>query len=365
MQKKICLVGGEDVHKRIPLSIYLIDAGYTVTILGTSSHKFPQEITYVPYNLKRHFSPSSDYKTVQWYRQFFKEHSFDIIHTFDTKPAFLVPLALLKTETAITRTITGLGTIFMSKSIFNFMLRRIYMLLHFSVRHRVNKTVFQNTDDRDIYLSKNLVIPKNSELIFSSGIDLKSINQKAQRDNKQFTFICVARLVYEKGIINLLEATRICANEGYDFKCLLVGPLEENSKRLNKSILKKHDDIVEFLGTRDDVYDLLLSSDALVLPTFREGFARVLLEAAAVGLPIISTNVPGVREFARHQKEALLVESKNSKVLAEAMIMLANNKDLANELAENAFTRVKQFSLENVSNQYIAIFDSVIKNTKK
>jgi len=365
MQKKICLVGGEDVHKRIALSKYLIDAGYIVTILGTSSQMFPKEINYVPYNLKRQFSPSADYKTVQWYRQFFKEHTFDIIHTFDTKPAFLVPLALLKTETPITRTITGLGTIFMSKSMFNFILRRIYMFIHFSVRHRVNKTIFQNTDDRNIYLNKKLATTFNSDLIFSSGIELKSITQKANRDNIHFKFICVARLVYEKGILNLLEATRICANKGYNFKCILVGPMEENSKRFNKNILKKYEDLVEILGAREDVFDLLLSSDALVLPTFREGFARVLLEAAAVGLPIISTNVPGVREFARHNKEALIIEPRDSKALADAMISLANNKSLADELAENAFNRVKQFSLENVSNQYIAIFDSVIKNTKK
>jgi glycosyltransferase involved in cell wall biosynthesis len=357
MRKKICLVGGEDVHKRIPLSKYLIEFGFDVTILGTGTQPFPKEINYIGYNLKRHFSPTSDYKTLLWYKHFFNKNKFDIIHTFDTKPCFLVPLALLKTETPITRTITGLGTIFMSKSFFSFILRNVYTLLHFLVRRRIAMTTFQNEDDRDIYLSRKLITAKNHKMIFGSGIELKHITQKAQRNNKQFTFICVARLVYEKGIVNLLEAARICSNRGHTFKYLLVGPLEEHSKYLNKDILKAYEDIVDILGIRHDVFDLLLASDAFVLPTFREGFARVLMEAASVGLPIVSTNVPGVREFARHNIEALIVESKDSKALADAMIMLATNKPLADKLAKNALHRVELFNLENISKQYISIFN--------
>jgi len=233
-------------------------------------------------------------------------------------------------------------------------------MLHKRVKYRVHKTIFQNFDDRDLYKGHNLISDNNYDLIFSSGIELKHISGKAKRNNTPFTFICVARLVYEKGIINLLEAAKICADKGHDFKVLLVGPLEENSKRLNQNILDQYKDVVDLLGTRNDVFDLLLTSDAFILPTFREGFARVLLEAAAHGLPIIATDVTGVREFARHGKEALLVEVKNSDALAESMIQLASNQDLANNLAENALKHVEKFSLENVSKQYINIFIEAI-----
>jgi glycosyltransferase involved in cell wall biosynthesis len=360
MTKKICLVGGEDVHKRIALSKYLIEAGFDITILGTSNHNFPDSVNYVPYNLVRHFSPISDGKTIKWYKQFFKENYFDVIHTFDTKPAFLLPLALKKTKTPITRTITGLGTIFMSSGIFSYILRKTYYKLHRNIKNRVFKTIFQNYDDRNLYKSNGLINDNNHELIFSSGIDLNGINKIAQRNSKTFTFICVARLVYEKGIVDLLEAARICKNKGHNFKILLVGPLEENSKRLNKDIINQYTDVVDLLGTRNDVFDLLLASDAFVLPTFREGFARVLLEAAAVRLPIVATDVTGVREFVRHEKEGLLVEVRNPKSLAEAMIRLATDKNLAEHLAENAHKHVEKFSLENVSKQYINIFTQAI-----
>ena len=71
MGKTICLVGGEDAHKRIPLSKYLIKVGFKVTILGTGTHPFPNEINYIGYNLNRRFSPISDYKTILWYKRFF------------------------------------------------------------------------------------------------------------------------------------------------------------------------------------------------------------------------------------------------------------------------------------------------------
>lgn len=365
MKKKICLVGGEDVHKRIQLSQYLIASDFEVTIIGTSKQSFPENITYHSYNLRRDLSPINDYKTILWYRKFFSDNTFDLIHTFDTKPAFLVPLALKNTQTPITRTITGLGTIFMTKSFMSKGLRLIYKLLHLKVKTRVHTTIFQNLDDRDVYI-KNKLISKNSyQLIYSSGIELNDFKDRAPRKNSPFTFICVARIVYEKGIINLLEAARNCKNLGHNFKVLLVGPLEENSKRLNKEILNAYQDVVTYLGERQDILDLLASSDAFVLPTFREGFSRVLLEAAAMGLPIISTNVTGVREFARHNEEAILIEPKDSEALTQAMITMANNKDLSSRLIENAIKRVELFSLENVSKQYIAIFENAINNVTK
>lgn len=361
MNKRICIVGGEDVHKRINLSQYLIEDGFDVTILGTSEKAFPDNVTYIPYNLNRKFSFASDYKTILFYKKFFCNNTFDIIQTFDTKPAFLLPIALLKTKTPIVRTITGLGTIFMSKTLFSLILRQVYVVLHYIVRNRVSTTVFQNTDDRDIYLNKKLINNDNHELILSSGIELKHITQSAKRHNSPFTFICVARLVYEKGIINLIEAARICQNKGYNFKYQIVGPLEENSKRLNEDILKQYDDIVDRLGSRNDVMDLLTKADAFILPTFREGFSRVLLEAAAVGLPCITTDVPGVGEIVRHEKEGLIAKVRNSQSLADAMIKLANNPDLANQYSKNALERVKLFSLETVANEYIAIYNQLHK----
>ena len=252
----------------------------------------------------------------------------------------------------------------MSKSVFSSVLRGVYKMLHLKVKNRVYKTIFQNLDDRDIYLKNNLVKKKNYTVIYSSGIDLTEFKEKASRTNQVFTFICVARLVYEKGIINYLEAARIIKNKGFDYKFLLAGPLEEDSKKLNHKILESYNDVVNILGVRKDIKELLLNSNAFVLPTFREGFSRVLLEAAAVGLPIVSTNVTGVKDFVSHNKDALLVNPNDSNSLADAMIEIASNEALANQLVKNALKKVETYSINNISKQYITIFEEAINYNK-
>lgn len=357
---KICLVGGEDVHKRIDLALCLIDAGFEVTIIGTSKRKFPSSIKYINYNLNRKLSFLSDYKTIKWLKDFFKDSHFDVVHTYDTKPAFLIPIALKKSNIKITRTITGLGTIFMGKGLKNYCLRKIYFLLHLYAKKRVSLTVFQNNADRKLYLKYNLVDEKNTQLILSSGINLKAITNRAKPFANPYSFICVARLVYEKGIINYLEAAKICIDKGFNYKFILIGPIEENSKKLNQQIINNYSQYVDWLGEREDVFNIMEKSNAFVLPTFREGFPRVLLEAGVLGMPIITTNVPGVKEFFQHEKDALLVEVNNSIELANAMEELANNEVICNKLAQNAQETVKQYSLDKVANQYVTIFKNII-----
>src|SRR5690606_23523538 len=363
---KICLVGGEDSHKRIELSQYLIKAGFDVTILGTGNQDFPDNIRYVKYHLNRALAPVDDYKTMQWYKNFFAENTFDLIHTFDTKPAFLLPLALKKTTTPITRTITGVGKIFTHSGVIYFFLRRLYFILHKRCKQRVNNTVFQNTDDLKLFSDNNLVEKEKTCLILSSGIALSQYTEKAKRDSEPFTFICVSRLVYTKGITHLIEAARTCKQKGYKFKVLLVGSMEENSSKFNKKSLTDNTDVVAWLGQRNDVNKLLPKAHSFVLPTFGgEGLPRVLLEAAATGLPIISTNVTGVKGFLKNEYDALLIEAKNTEALTHAMIRVYEDSALAQKLVDNALKTVQLYSIERVANQYITIFKAEMTTPKK
>ena len=353
---RICLVGSEDAHKRIELARCLIMDGFDVTIMGTKDYDYPKGIKYIGYSLNRKFNPFSDLRTVLEYRKILKAHKFDIVQTFDTKPAFILPYACYGLESKIIRTITGMGTIFMSDGLKYKLYRAIYNLFHFGVRKKVFHTTFQNGDDRNYFMDHKLVFPYNSSLIYGSGIDLSKYRNTIEVNNKEFTFICVARLVYEKGIINYLEAAQICKDKNYNFKFLLVGPLEEASKRLNSQILEKYGKVVDWLGPRRDIQELMLKSDAFVLPTFREGFSRVLLEASALGLPSITTNVPGTNEIIRDLKEGLHIKVDNSVDLADAMIKMASNRELARQLGKNASLHVQQFSLGMISSKYIELY---------
>jgi glycosyltransferase involved in cell wall biosynthesis len=362
MAKKInvCLVGTEDAHKRIGLAQCLLRSDFEVTILGTKDYKYPESIRYIGYGLNRKFNPFSDFKTIFEFRRILKSNSFDIVQTFDTKPAFILPFASFGIKIKIVRTITGMGTIFMSNKLKFKIYRVLYNISHLLVRNKVHHTTFQNEDDRKYFTDNNLVSLAKSSLIFGSGIDLSNIRNTEKNKNDEFTFICIGRLVYEKGIINYLEAAQICADRNYKFRFLLVGPLEEASKRLNSQILQKYSNVVEWLGPRSDIKELLLNSHAFVLPTFREGFSRVLLEASAMGIPSITTNVPGTNEIIRHLKEGLHVELDNSEDLANAMIRLGTDRELAEQLGYNANLHVKQFSLNVISEKYIKLYKKAI-----
>lgn len=356
---RVCLVGGEDAHKRIELAQCLIREGFDVTIMGTKAYDYPHDITYIGYHLNRKFNPFSDFKTLVEYRRFFKANKFDVVQTFDTKPAFILPFATWGLKVKIVRTITGMGTVFMSEGLKFRVFRRLYNLSHFFVRKKVGHTTFQNRDDRNYFIENKLVFSSNSSLIYGSGIELSQFGNTANGHNDDFTFICVARLVYEKGIINYLEAARICRDEGHNFKFLLVGPLEEASKRLNSQVLDKYSNVVEWLGARKDILELMRKSDAFVLPTFREGFSRVLLEASALGLPSITTDVPGTNEIIRHLKEGLHVKVNNSQDLAMGMIKMASDREMARELGENAQLHVQQFSLDRICEAYIKLYKTM------
>tara|TARA_R110000868_G_scaffold16305_1_gene73444 strand:+ start:6007 stop:7098 length:1092 start_codon:yes stop_codon:yes gene_type:complete len=358
---KLCLVGGEDAYKRIPLAEHLIKEYFDVTIIGTADYSYPKEINFIKYNLNRSFNLISDIKTILEYRKIFKNNRFDLIQTFDTKPAFLVPIALFGIKSKIVRTITGLGKVFVNNDPRNLPIKLIYIFLHYTIRTKVKYTTFQNKEDKEIFLKNKLITKKNHLMIYGSGIDLNKVKDIAPRKSNPFTVICVSRIIYEKGILDYIEAAKICHNQGFNIKFLLVGPLEENSEILNENILNSYAKYVEWLGKRSDINNLLFTSDAFILPTFyREGFARVLLEASAIGLPLITTDVPGVRDIARHMKEALIVPIKNPEKLAEAIITLGTDKELADKLATNALSNVKKYSLEIISKNYSDLYQTLL-----
>lgn len=358
--KKICLLGGEDAHKRIPLALILIQHGWSVTIMGTAEHAYPPEIPFINYSLNRKLNLFDDIKTMRELRKLIENGNYRVVQTFDTKPAFLLPLALLRTKIPIVRTVTGLGTLFMHNTLKYRLLRFVYKFLHRMVGKRVSHTTFQNDEDWGYFLKNNLVTTGNSSLILGSGIEIDENRSAAPRANKKPVFICVARLVYEKGIINYLEAAKMCRDKGFNYSFLLIGPLEEESKRLNATIMDQYAKFVDWLGPRKDVPELMRKSDFFVLPTFREGLSRVILEACSFGLPVITTDVPGTRDIVRDGIEGLLVPVNQSEKLSEAMILLGENRNMANRMALKAFERAEAFSLRTVSQDYLNLYNSLV-----
>ncbi len=370
----LCLISGDDVSKRIPISKRLQPLGYDITIAGSEAPEIFErhQMDYIPYSLEREFSISKDRGTMKEVEQIFSKRPFDIVHAFDTKPTMLVPYALRNHPSIkVVRTITGLGRIFTSNDPKNLVLRQVYSVIQNQIQKDVVHTIFQNETDYELFLEKGFVQSNRASVIKGSGIDLsnfsnqplpkKGLKEDLGLRSDTVTFILISRLVKQKGIIEYLKAARICQQAGMEFNFLLVGPIDNQKDAISKEVIDQYGDIVTYLGRRNDIKELLNISDIFVLPTYyREGVPRVLLEAAAMKLGLITTDMPGCNDVVKHEWNGLIVPIKNEQALAKSMMSLAKQPDKLERFKIVNKNHIQEFSLTNVTAAYHQLYQQLM-----
>lgn len=373
--RNLIFLGGEDVSARIEISKKFIDLGYKINIIGTEKEdKFiKNRIDYKKYNFSREFTIFDDLRSIKRLRDILKEQPPNsIVHAFDTKPTLFLPIASfgLKNNIKISRTITGMGRIFTEDSLKNRILKRVYNQLQKSIKSKVDFTIFQNCDDAKYFIKNSLTKKDRATIIRSSGINLEKFTSDIDRDkikklkeelkiDNNKTFILVSRMVKQKGILTYLKSAKICHQEGYRYNFLLVGQLDtDNSITLGE--IEKYSKYVKYLGRRDDVKELLSLSDIFVLPTYyREGVPRVLLEASALGLALIATDMPGCRDVVIDDYNGKRIKIKDERDLASTMIFMAEDEDRLNRYKKNSMEKVKEFDLNLVVKNYDKVYKRI------
>ena len=170
--------------------------------------------------------------------------------------------------------------------------------------------------------SSDLITAQTSDLVQGSGIDLNHFAPSAFKRNKEFTFLLISRLITDKGIFEYISAIKKLKQQGKNFKFQLMGaPDALHTRGIKTSTIKSWIDAgtVEYLGTTDDVRPYINAADCIVLPSYREGTPRTLLEAASSSKPIIATDVPGCHQIVTHEVNGLLCKMKDADDLAEKM----------------------------------------------
>ncbi|MDB4410307.1 glycosyltransferase [bacterium] len=359
MIKRIIFLGGEDVSARIAISKNLVNLGYEVEIVGSEDGEIFAEnnIKYRKLELNRELNFVDDFTTLRILRGIlYSVKNETIVHAFDTKLTIFLPLASVGLKKIkVIRTINGMGRIFTGCTVKNRILILIYKIVQKVIKNRVDFTIFQNTDNYNYFLDNGLVNPDTSVVIKSSGIDLDKysspISELTRRDlgikylkhHGQPTFILVSRLIKQKGVQNFLEAAKIAYDNGNKFNFLLIGQLDSNKDSLSIEFIKKYRKYVKYLGKRKDIRELLSLSDVFVLPTFySEGVPRVLLEASAMSLALITTNMPGCNDVLIDQINGLIVAPNDTKDLYGKMVSITKDPE--------GLVRMKQKSLEHVTN---------------
>jgi glycosyltransferase involved in cell wall biosynthesis len=278
---------------------------------------------------KKGSNPLQDLKYMRRLYNTYKKTQPDVVLQFTIKPNIYGTLAASMLNIPVVNNVCGLGTVFLRKQRLSSKIAR--MLYKFSFRFP-KKVFFQNQDDLSLFIKEKYIHPKLTDLVPGSGIPLDKFKTNSFNRNNQFTFLLIARLIYDKGILEYIEAIKLLKAKGIDAKFQLLGAVEEDA---NLGVPKKQLDawvtegLVEYLGVSDNVQSIIEKADCVVLPSYREGTPRVLLEAASMSKPLIATDVPGCKQTIDHGVNGFLCALQDAQDFAnkmEKMTMLSDDE---------------------------------------
>jgi glycosyltransferase involved in cell wall biosynthesis len=232
-----------------------------------------------------------------------------------------------------------------------------------------SQVIFQNPDDRSEFLRLALVEEARTHLIRGSGVDTEYFRPPADaRRERPMTVLMVGRLLREKGVREFVEAAATVREQLPDVQFLLAGDSDAgNPSSFEPDVIaewKSRGD-VSFLGHRSDVRDLLQAADLAVLPSYREGAPRSLLEAAACGLPMVATDVPGCREVVSNGVNGLLVPPLDSKLVAGAIIELLGNRERREAMGKRSRAiACEHFSQDRVIRETMGVYAKALDGSR-
>ncbi|MEK6782571.1 MAG: glycosyltransferase family 4 protein [Bacteroidota bacterium] len=347
---KALLAEGYEVHTIAPMDDYT----HYLTEAGCFHHKVRMD--------SRGANPIKDSALIVELYSIYRKVRPDIILHYTVKPNVYGTIAASLLRIPVINNVCGLGTVFLK----NNLVSKIAILLYKITFRFPKKVFFQNPEDRQLFLDKKLVPVHTADLLPGSGIDLEKFKPFEFNRNKSFTFLLISRLISDKGILEYIEAVKKLRVQGLDARFQILGAKDPEHKRGIK--LKVIDSwvksgIIEYLGTTDDVRGYIGKADCIVLPSYREGTPRTLLEAASSSKPMIATDVPGCHNVVKHNINGLLCQLKDADDLANKMQEMASlDNETLKSFGANGRKRVEQeFSESEVINKYL----KTLSNFKK
>lgn len=308
-------------------------------------------------------NPINDAKTFFAFNAIFKAEKFDVVLNFTPKNNIYGTVAASKNGTKVINNIAGLGIIFIDENMTAKIARRLYK---FSQR-RADKIFFQNEDDRGLFIDNKLADISKTDRLPGSGADLSRFAISPAADDGVVSFLLVARMLYDKGIGHYVEAAReLKQRYGDKVQFNLLGFLDVNNpSAVSRAEMQVWVDegIVNYLGFSDTVEEEIAKVDCMVLPSFyREGVPKSLLEAGAMGKPIVTTDNVGCRETVDHGVNGYLCQTRSTASLVEMltkMIEHTHQERLDMGLASRQKVE-NEFDEKIIINKYLTAIESII-----
>lgn len=308
---------------RRPVVQALLTAGHQVTVLAPPDD-FVGKLTalgcrFVPLQINaKGLDPIDELKLLWRCWQVFKEQKPDIILSYTIKNNIFGALAAKSLRIPFIPNVSGLGTGFLSGGTLQFIVEQLYRRAY----RGLPIVFFQNEDDGALFIARGLVRPDQVRLLAGSGVDLAHFRATPLPYGKAPVFLLIARLLRDKGVVEFVEAARLIKAECPEVRYQLLGAADsENRTAISKDTVAGWvaEGLVEYLGTTADVRPIIAAADCVVLPSYREGAPRTLIEAAAMARPLIASDVPGCRAVVDHDVTGFLCTVRDSGSLAEAM----------------------------------------------
>lgn len=356
------------ISHRLPIALEAIKKGYDVHIAcadtgkcdwlesqGIKVHriKMSRSGVHILYELK---VLRSIYNIVKKLRP-------DIVHGVTIKPVVYgsIICRMLDVKNRVF-SISGLGFIFIDSGLKARVLRRIVSKLYkFGLNNANSTVIFQNLTDMQSFIDLGIVRPASAHLIRGSGVNLCEYQYSPIKTFRP-KIIFLARLLKDKGVIEFCEAAKLLKVKFIEAEFILVGDLDpDNPNSMSLSELNKYvnDKSVSHIGYRNDIPEVISSSTIMVLPSYREGLPKCLIEAAACGRAVITTDVPGCRDAILPNISGLLVPAKDIGSLASAIGSLIEQPQKAMKMGEQGRIFAESvFSINDVINRHFEIYES-------
>jgi glycosyltransferase involved in cell wall biosynthesis len=355
---------------RKDIALSALKAGYEVTIVTKDTGKL-QEITAL--NLKVIDLPMNrsgqnlieELNTCRFLYNLYRKEKPNVVHHVGLKTILWGTLAAKWAKVqGIVNAVSGLG-IFFSEDNHSLVSRVLLKILSFSHKQKNLVVIFQNNEDKRLFLNNHIIAESQAYLIKGSGVNLQQFCYTREPQEGKINVLLTARMIEEKGIFVLTEAAKKLESQYKDkVEFWLCGGLDDNPKAIKEMDLKRVCDgtYIQWLGYRTNVIELLKSCHIVVLPSYyKEGLPKSLIEAAAIGRPIVTTNSVGCKETVIDGYNGYLVPIKDYNTLAEKLQILFSDKELRQKMGRNSrILAEKDFPIENVIDKHLDIYQKLI-----
>lgn len=375
MTKKLFIVVNQDfffLSHRLPIGVTAKDAGYDVTIVSEDtgvSDKIREaglNTINLPIN-KAGTNIKDEIKTFFFLYKLFRREKPDIVHLVGLKTMLWGSLACrLAGVKAMVSAVCGLGVLFDEEHAHSFITRSILKVLRVTHKKKRLAVIFQNNDDKAIFLNAKIMKEEQCAFTNGSGINLQNYDYTPEPTDGLIKIIFTARMVEDKGTLILIDAAKKLEVE-YKGKVqfLLCGGLDTNPNGITKEMLESRCDgeYIQWLGHRKDVLELLKQSHIMAFPSwYREGLPKSVIEAEAIGRPVVTTDSVGCRDTVVHGTNGYMIPIKDSDALAMALKKLIDNPELRQAMGKNAREfAVNRFDIKDVVKVHMDVYDNILK----